>query len=207
MKRPPTNADANPASTRSAVGRPRSAEAQEAILQAALELLGQVGYGSFSIEAVAARAGVGRPTIYRRWSSKLELAVEAVVRLAPSVKVVDSGDALADLRNLVSEILPDMTSSATGRAFIALAGDVEVRAELAHRLDERYFQPRRAVVAGLLQRAVIANQIRPDIDCDLLIDLILGAAVYRWLVTGTPVTGESARRIVDAVVDLAAPRP
>ena len=130
-----------------------------------------------------------------------------MVRLAPSVKVVDSGDALSNLRNLVSEILPDMTSSATGRAFIALAGDVEVRPELAHRFDERYFQPRRAVVAGLLQRAVIANQIRPDIDCDLLIDLILGPAVYRWLVTGTPVTRESARRIVDAVVDLAAPRP
>jgi AcrR family transcriptional regulator len=64
-------------------GRPRSAEAEQAILRAALEILDDVGYGSFSIEAVAARAGAGRPTIYQRWPSKLELAAEAVVRLAP----------------------------------------------------------------------------------------------------------------------------
>lgn len=206
MKRPPTQAEAPQTAARSPRGRPRSAEAEEAILQAALEILDQAGYGSFSIEAVAARAGVGRPTIYRRWPSKLELAVEAVVRLAPPLKVAESGDPLADLRHLFSELLPDMTSSAAGRAIIALASDPQVHAVLARRLDERFLQPRRAVIAGLLQRAVSAGQIRPDIDPDLLIDFIMGAATYRWLVTGTPVTRQSARRIVDAVLDLSAPR-
>jgi AcrR family transcriptional regulator len=187
-------------------GRPRSAEAEEAILRTALEILDDVGYGSFSIEAVAARAGVGRPTIYRRWPSKLELAIEAVVRLAPPPKVTDTGDPLADLRHLVAALLPDVTSSTTGRAILALASDPEVHAELARRLDERYLRPRRGVLADLLRRAADAGQIRPDLDPELLIDLVLGAALYRWLVTGKPVNRQTARQITDTVLDLAAPR-
>jgi len=188
-------------------GRPRSAEAEEAILRTALEILDAVGYGSFSIEAVAARAGVGRPTIYRRWPSKLELAIEAVVRLTPPLKVTDTGDPLADLRDLVAVLLPDMTSSAAGRAIIALASDPEVHGGLARHLEERYLRPRRAVFADLLRRAADAGQIRPDLDLDLLIDLVLGAALYRWLVTGQPVSRQAARQITDAVLELAAPRP
>jgi AcrR family transcriptional regulator len=173
----------------SARGRPRSEAAEEAILRAALELLDQVGYEALSIEAVASRARVGRPTIYRRWPSKLDLAVEAVVGGAPPHKKTH------------------MSGSAAGRVIIALVGDPAVHARLAPRIDERYLQPRRAVLAGLLRRAVRAGQVRPDVDPDLLIGLIMGAATDRWLVTGRPVTRESARHIVDAVLGLAAPRP
>ena len=204
MKRDPDTAAARARATAAPRGRPRSAEAEEAILRAALEILDDVGYGAFSIEAVAARAGVGRPTIYRRWPSKLELAVEAVVRLAPPLKTFDTGDPLADLRHLVAELLPDMTSSAAGRVIIALASDPVVHAELAQRLDERFLQPRRAVVTDLLRRAISAGQARPDLDLDLLIDLILGAGTYRWLVTGQPISHEAAGRITDSVLELAA---
>jgi AcrR family transcriptional regulator len=209
MSRARVNPGAQPADTDTPTprGRPRSAEAEEAILRTALEILDDVGYGSFSIEAVATRAGVGRPTIYRRWPSKLELAIEAVGRLAPPLKVTDTGDPLADLRHLVAALLPDMTSSAAGRAIIAAASDPGVHAELARRLDERYLRPRRAVIAGLLRRAADAGQMRPDLDPELLIDLVLGAALYRWLVTGQPVNRQTARQIVDTVLDLAAPRP
>ena len=188
-------------------GRPRSAEAEEAILRTALEILDDVGYGSFSIEAVAARAGVGRPTIYRRWPSKLELAIEAVIRLAPPLKVTDTGDPLADFRRLVGVLLPDMSSSAAGRAIIAMASDPEVHGGLARHLDERYLRPRRAVFVDLLRRAADAGQIRPDLDFELLIDLVVGAALYRWLATGQPVNRQAARQIIDTVLDLAAPRP
>jgi AcrR family transcriptional regulator len=209
MSRVRVNPGAQPADagTPAPRGRPRSAEAEEAILRTALEILGDVGYRSFSIEAVAARAGVGRPTIYRRWPSKLELAIEAVVRLSPPLKVTDTGDPLADLRRLVADLLPDMTSSAAGRAIIALASDPEVHGGLARHLDERYLRPRRAVLADLLRRAADADQIRPDLDLDLLIDLVLGAALYRWLTTGQPVNRQTARHITDTVLDLAAPRP
>jgi AcrR family transcriptional regulator len=188
-------------------GRPRSAEAEEAILRTALEILDDVGFGSFSIEAVAARADVGRPTIYRRWPSKLELAVEAVVRLAPPLKVTSTGDPLADFRHLVAALLPDVTGSAVGRAILALAGDPEAHAGLARHLDERYLRPRRAVLAGLLRRAADDGQVRRDLDPELLLDLVLGPAFYRWLVTGQPVSPQMARQITDTVLGLAAPRP
>jgi AcrR family transcriptional regulator len=209
MSRARVNPGAQPtdAGTPAPRGRPRSAEAEEAILRTALEILDDVGYGSFSIEAVAARAGVGRPTIYRRWPSKLELAIEAVVRLAPPLKVTDTGDPLADLRQLVAVLLPDMSSSAAGRAIIALASDPQVHGGLARHLDERYLRPRRAVFADLLRRAADAGQIRPDLDLELLIDLVVGAALYRWLATGQPVNRQAARQIIDTVLDLAAPRP
>ncbi len=149
----------------------------------------------------------GEPTIYRRWPSKLELAVEAVVRLAPPLKVVDTGDPLADLRHLVGELVPDMTSSATGRAIIALASDPEAHAQLAPRLDKILLQPGRAIATDLLRRAMEAGQIRADLDPGLLVDLLLGTATYRWLVTGKPVSRQAARHIADSVFDLAAPRP
>lgn len=188
-------------------GRPRSAEAEEAILRAALDILDDVGYGAFSIEAVAARAGVGRPTVYRRWPSKLELAVEAVARLAPPLQVAGTGDPRADLRHLLTALLAEMTSSAAGRAIIALASDPKAHAELANRLDERYLQPRKAVTIDLLRRAAEAGQIRPGLDPDLLVELLIGPALYRWLVTGKPVSPEAAAHIIDTVLDLAAARP
>lgn len=194
------------ADTPASRGRPRSAEAEEAILRAAIEILGDVGYASFSIEAVAARAGVGRPTVYRRWPSKLELVVEAVSRMAPPLKVTDSGDPLADLRSLVTALVADMTGSATGQAIMALASDPEAHAELTPRLSERLIQPRRAVTASLLQRAASNGQIDPGIDPGMLIDLMVGAATYRWMITGRPVSRQAAGQIIDTVLSLAAPQ-
>lgn len=188
-------------------GRPRSAEAEEAILRAALEILEETGYGSFSIEAVAARAGVGRPTVYRRWPSRLELAVEAVARLAPPFQVIDTGEPLADLRHLLVALMSSITSSATGRAILALASDPNVHAEMARRLDERFLRTRRTAIVDLLRRAVDAGQLRPGLDPEILADLLLGAATYRWVVTGQPVGRSAAGHIIDSVFDLAAPRP
>ncbi len=190
-----------------APGRPRNPETEQAILRAAVEILDEAGYGCFSIEAVAARAGVGRPTVYRRWPSKLELAVEAVTRLAPPLQVADTGDPLADLRHLLTALLPAMTGSAAGRAIIALASDPQAHTELAPRLNERYLRPRKAVTIGLLRRAAEAGQIRPCPDPDLVVELLIGPALYRWLVIGEPLSREAAAHIIDTVLDLLAPDP
>jgi AcrR family transcriptional regulator len=202
--RPAATAGGN---TRSRGGRPRSAEAEQAILQAALETLGSEGYGSFSIEAVAARAGVGRPTVYRRWPSKLELAVEAVIRLAPPLIANDTGNPLTDLRTLIADLLPELTSSAGGRALMALVTDPEVHAQFARYLGEHYLDSRRAVLRRLISQAVAAGQLPPGTDPELLIDMILGTITYRWLTTGMPVTRQAAGQTADAILALAAAAP
>jgi AcrR family transcriptional regulator len=177
-------------------GRPRNAQAEQAILQATVALLAEVGFGQLSIEAVAARAGVGKPTIYRRWPSKAELVLDAVDRLAPPFPTADTGDPLTDLRQIVPELMADLTSSPVARATLALAGD----AEMVSRLGERYLRPRRAATADILRRAIAAGELRADIDVEMAIDLMVGASVYRWLVTAQPVDADTARRFVDAVL-------
>jgi AcrR family transcriptional regulator len=176
-------------------GRPRDAQAEQAILQATVELLSEVGFNQLSIEAVAARAGVGKPTIYRRWPSKPELVLDAVERLAPPFPTADTGDPLTDLRQIVPELIVGLTSSPVARATIALAGD----AEMTRRLGEQYLWPRRAGIAAILHRAIAAGELRADIDVEMAIDLMLGASVYRWLVTAQPVDADTARRVVDTV--------
>jgi len=176
-------------------GRPRDAQAEQAILQATIAILSEAGFNHLSIEAVAARAGVGKPTIYRRWPSKRELVLDAVDRLAPPFPTADTGDPLTDLRQIVPELLVRLTSSPVARATLALAGDPE----MVSRLGERYLRPRREATADILHRAIAAGELRADIDVEMAIDMMVGTLVYRWLVTAQPVDADTARRVVDAV--------
>lgn len=191
---------ANTVSSESAAprrGRPRDAQAERAILQATIAILSEVGFNQLSIEAVAARAGVGKPTIYRRWPSKPELVLDAVQRLAPPFPTADTGDPLTDLRQIVPELIVGLTSSPVARATLALAND----AEMARRVGDEYLAPRRAAIADILHRAIAAGELRADIDVEMAIDMMVGPAIYRWLVTAQPVDADTGRRIVDAVWD------
>jgi AcrR family transcriptional regulator len=184
-------------------GRPRDANAESAILDAAVAIINEVGYNNLSIEAVASRAGVGRPTVYRRWPSKLDLVVDAVVRLSPPVGTPDTGDVFTDLVELISGTIEDMTSSSAGRAILALAGTAAAdRAELADRFNEHYLAPRRAAFLATLRRGIDAGRLRADIDPDLILDLMLGAPTYRWVTTGHPIDKMAARRVVETVWSL-----
>ena len=176
-------------------GRPRDAQAEQAILQATIALLAEVGFNQLTIEAVAARAAVGRPTIYRRWPSKAELVLDAVERLATPFPTADTGDPHTDLRQIIPELLVGLTRSPVARATMALAGD----AEMITRLGERYLRPRREATADILYRAIAAGELRADIDVELAIDMMVGPLVYRWLVTAQPVDADIARRVVDMV--------
>ncbi len=180
-------------------GRPRDERAEQAILAATVELLNDVGFAGLSIEAVAARAGVGRPTVYRRWPSKMELVIDAVLRLAPPLTVDHSGDPLTDLKELVARLIVDMTSAPIGRAILALTGDAGTHTDLAQRLTKDYLTPRRDALLAILRDAVAAGELPRDLDLDLTLDLMLGAPTYRWLTTGRPVDQKAARAIVDAV--------
>jgi AcrR family transcriptional regulator len=184
-------------------GRPRDANVESAILDAAVAIINEVGYDDLSIEAVASRAGVGRPTVYRRWPSKLDLVVDAVVRLAPAVSAPDTGDVFTDLVELISGTIEDMTSSSVGRTILALAGTAAAdRAELADRFNEHYLVPRRAAFLATLRRGIDTGRLRADIDPDLILDLMLGAPTYWWVTTGHPIDKMAARRVVETVWSL-----
>jgi AcrR family transcriptional regulator len=162
-------------------GRPRSAEAHQAILGATLTLLDEVGYRALTIEAVAARAGVGKTTIYRRWPSKLELVVEAVAEMRPPLPTEDTGslqgDFLAFQRGQISRVAAGPMPRIAPRL---LAESVSDR-ELHEAVQRELIDPIRTAIGEVLQRGVDRGELRADLDVELATDVVHGTVVYRIL--------------------------
>lgn len=199
-RRTSPDAPAGPAAPRRP-GRPRDPEADARILRAALELAAVDGLRGLRMEAVAARAGVGKATVYRRWSSKEDLLTDAVRAVARDIEAPDLGSVREDYLALTREAAATL-SAKTGRLMPQLmlgsADDPEL-----HRLCRRVLvDPRRAALRAVLRRGVARGELRGDLDLDLAIDLLIGPIIYRALISGgygEAVAG-SAADVVDAVL-------
>ncbi|CAM3689490.1 TetR/AcrR family transcriptional regulator [Tsukamurella ocularis] len=180
-------------------GRPRSAAAERAIVEAVLAELEDVGYQGLTIETVAKRAGVGRPTIYRRWPDRDALVVGALIATVPPLRAPSTDDPVADLRALVAAFLGAIAHSPAARAVLAVHAAGAHRPDLRAALHEHYLAPRAEVLADTVGRARAAGAIRDDVTDAQVRDLLFGPAVYRWLIVGeVPPPSE-----LDDVFDLA----
>jgi AcrR family transcriptional regulator len=181
----------------SSTGRPRSEEAHQAILDATLALLGEVGYSALTVEGVAQRAGVGKATIYRRWSSKLPLVVEAFGAL-PGFEDVDAGSLERDLKETLKKYLEAFNTTALGTVFPSLAGERAHNPELS-KLIEPVARARREPFVRIFERARIRGEISDDVDLGLAADLVLGPISVTLFFRG----GLLSPKMVDPIVDLA----
>ena len=146
-------------------GRPRDASRDRAILAAALQILQEEGYRGLTIDGVAARAGVGRPTIYRRWPSKPALVVAALVEAAElALPVRDTGSLRGDLIAVQRRQVALMNSPESRRVTAGLVADLAADPELAERYVSQYLAPRRALVWQVLQRGIDRGELDPDAD-------------------------------------------
>jgi AcrR family transcriptional regulator len=166
-------------------GRPRSTQADEAILRAALELLAAHGYAALTMEAVRERSGVGKATLYRRYGSKEELVRAAIVHLNSDIPLPEdtgsiAGDFAATAANVLAGAARTGALTLMPRLLSEVAGDPEMHA-LFH---EHLVEPRRRVVRGIVERAKARGEIRPDVDCDLAVDLMVGPFIYRLIISG-----------------------
>jgi AcrR family transcriptional regulator len=169
-------------------GRPREEATERAITAAARSVLAEQGLTRLSMEHVAARAGVAKSTLYRRWPSKVELAVHAVAVAFDEIDVEDHGSLAADMRAGIDEAARLLRDPSTGGAYAALLAESArdpdgvgraVRSSLSTRLH--------ALVAVSVQRAIERREIRPEmIDVDLLADVVVGSVLHRALATGVP---------------------
>lgn len=183
-------------------GRPRSADADRAILGAALGLAAEVGLARMTIERVAARAGVGKATIYRRWDSKEALFADALRSIAAEPELpVDTGSLRSDWLTIVGAEIDQLLPRGVHilpRLLAEAAGEPEL-----HRLVyDKFVAPRRAVATELLRRAIARDELRADLDLDLTIDMLIGPVVYRALISGgdpEQVHGMS-ERLLDALL-------
>ncbi|MFG1947511.1 TetR/AcrR family transcriptional regulator [Nonomuraea sp. NPDC048826] len=179
-------------------GRPRDPETDTAILTAALELFVERGVEGTSMEQVAKRAGVGKLTVYRRWSSKEDLLAQAIEHWVRAEVTPSAEDVYAlRPRDLVERVLPtaaEMSAGADYRALIArVMGSAVSHPQLMKVYWEQYVVPRRELAAAMLRRAQQDGAVAADADLDVLIDMMAGAVMYRVLQPDPPDAEEMLR--------------
>jgi AcrR family transcriptional regulator len=182
---------------RESPGRPLDPEISDRILAATLEILEAEGFSGTCIEAVAHQAGVHKPAIYRRWSSKVDLVVAAVRSISPDVVDPATGDVRADLVSLLQAAVRSVNDPHV-RVGLHLLAEVSADDELSKVVSERIVGPRRAVARTVLERGVAAGQLRDDVDLDLIGDLLFGTIHSRVLMRRRPL----ARRHIEHIVDI-----
>ncbi|HEX3454252.1 MAG TPA: TetR/AcrR family transcriptional regulator, partial [Gaiellaceae bacterium] len=163
-----------------APGRPRSTEADDAILEAAIELFAETGFEGLTVEAVAARAGVGKATVYRRYSCKVELVAAACRAYADlGGESPDTGTLRDDLRALLGTLVDMLTDSPVGRVMPTLVADKARIPELAAE-QRALVREKRRHHRAVMERAVGRGELRPDVDPELVIAAVVGPVFYRF---------------------------
>jgi AcrR family transcriptional regulator len=165
-------------------GRPRSTEADEAILAATLKLVAEHGVAGTTIEGVAAEAGVGKTTIYRRWESKTELILAAVSQMAPGGEPPDTGSVPGDLKALA-----DMQRKRlAGTGLLTVAPRVLAESLNDPELHQGYLgtviEPNRLLIRTIFERGIERGELRADLDLEALVDILHGTVIYKILISG-----------------------
>ena len=193
-------------------GRPRDPRADEAILRAALELFIEHGADATSIDQVAKRAGVARLTLYRRWPNKEALLIAALDRardiddlaLYRQLLDTDTEPAEHELRSAVTTLLETFTEVVTRtdmrRLIARLIGTASSHPELLRTFWDTYLRPRRELTHAALRRAIELGGLPPGTDPELLLDTVVGTALFPSLLYPDPPSEESVRERVNAVL-------
>nr|BFE82552.1 TetR/AcrR family transcriptional regulator [Planobispora longispora] len=168
----------------------RSEASRRAILTAAFELVGEVGYAKLSIEGIAARAGVGKQTIYRWWPSKGTVLLDAFLMLSGGqdgeAALPDTGDLEADLKTVLRATVAELNDPRYDEPMRALATEIAHDPELAAAYSERLDGPMRELKKERLRAAQRAGQLALDLDLDVAVEMVWGPLLNRWLQRGGP---------------------
>jgi AcrR family transcriptional regulator len=192
------------------VGRPRSAASHQAILDATFELVAEQGVQGASIEAIAARAGVGKTTIYRRWPSKEALVADTLGQLHLQLQLPNTGSLRGDLVALATELLQHMRQKGVHplfeRMLLRVIGEAQTHPEFLQILYDRVYAPRLGLMGRLIERAQARGELRPNLDPMFMASLIGGPVLFHLLAAqimpspASPSWDDLPERIVDAVL-------
>lgn len=180
-------------------GRRRSQRAHQAILKSALAILTEQGYRALTIEGVAKRAEVGKQTIYRWWSSKAAIVLEALtVDAQERLPIPDTGSVRDDLELLLSSTLQELVQR-TGPIVRSLMAEAQLDPEFGRAFREDFITQRRAVLFEVLQQGQRRGEISNTADLELIVDLIYGAMWYRLLNQHAPLDENFAQRLLEQI--------
>jgi AcrR family transcriptional regulator len=166
-------------------GRPRSEKTRVKIMQATADLLRESGMPALTIEAVAARASVGKPTIYRYWANANELAMAALMETAPAKPARGTGDDALGRARMVLYRISETFSHATGRYVASMLAASHEDSEVSKAFRSHFIRARREEVAAELNAAQREGIIRADADIGLALDMLFGAVFYHLLMNQT----------------------
>src|SRR5271169_1182948 len=201
---PGTDTEAGPASRRP--GRPRSEQAEHAIIEATLDLFAEQGFEGVCVEAVAARAGVGKATIYRRWPNKEELLLAAFGSLKspfPEPKGVSARD---DLLAMVEVMCADKADPRKARRYALLLGEGEKYPRLMARYKETVVEPRHEVVRAIIRRGIASGELRADTDVEIGRLALTGTILAKEKSADGELNGDFAAHVVDELLLGLAPK-
>ncbi|MGH3287014.1 MAG: TetR/AcrR family transcriptional regulator [Streptosporangiaceae bacterium] len=176
-------------------------------MRATVDLLASRGLDAMSIEEVAARAGVGKATIYRRWSSKGLLALDAfVTSFAEQQPLPDTGTLRGDLIAALTAWVLAVTRTSMGPLLTGLIAEAQHDPSLRAAWRERVLEPLRSQRRIMLDRAIARGEIPATVDQEAVLDLFFGAAEHRLLLGHLPLTDDFIREVVDVILDGIRPR-
>lgn len=181
-------------------GRPRDVATHDAILRATRDLLDERGYPGLTIEGVAARAGTAKSTVYRWWSSKGALVLEAALDNISIGTVPDTGDTRADLSIAVEQLIGTFSDRLAGIVIFAVTAGLDDDPTLAATFREVFVYPWRSSAAQAIERGVARGDLPPDTDIQFILDVIVGVVFQRTLVMAQPMTEGLEQRILDLVL-------
>lgn len=182
------------------VGRPRSEKRKAAILAAAGDLMMEGGLKAATMEAIAARAGVGKATVYKWWPSRGAVALEGfMLRAADSWTLPEGASAAESLRVIAVAAVRLFTRTPAGPLMRALAVDAQSDPEIAQAIREQWLSPRRAVTSEILREGMRTGELRPDLDIAATNDMIFAPVYFRLLFGHEPLDEEFAERTVRQV--------
>ena len=185
--------------------RKRGAALEEAILEAAFAELSEQGYTAFSVEAVASRARTGKASIYRRWPTKQELVMDALLTRMPTpaecgiVPDIDDSVSTTDALRGVARAIAGVITSPAGDAMRAIKCEALADPQLARLIDDRFQAPRRAAMLGLLHRGVARGEVRPGAATPLVADVLPAVLTHRVILQREGVTEQDLNDIIEQI--------
>jgi AcrR family transcriptional regulator len=182
-------------------GRPRSEESEEAILAATIQLLTQKPLRDISMEEIARKAGVGKATIYKWWPSKAYVALDAFLRKTNQmVPMPDTGSVRKDILEQVRSSLVFYRSPA-GRILGQFVAESQADKEFAFLFRQRFLKPRREATGVIFARGIERGEIDPNVNPELVLDMIYGPAIYRMIVRHAPIEDKLADEMVSILFE------
>jgi AcrR family transcriptional regulator len=182
-------------------GRPRSEEVHQSILREALQHVLDVGFRAVTVESIAAKAGVGKTTIYRRWPNKAAVVMDAFLQeIGPVIEYPRTPMATESIRLQMRSLVRAFRGK-FGALIKAILGEAQFDPELAEAFRERWIRPRRQIARVTFEQGILNNELRPDLDIETAIDALYGGIYYRVQTGSGPLSEAYVDQLFEHVME------